>query len=151
MKVKFKKLGEDAVVPSYAHTGDAGLDLTATSFTQELDKSGKLVLVYHTNLAVEIPEGYFGLLCMRSSVKDKSLTLCNGVGIIDSTFRGELVGKFKITTDAIPTIYQAGDKFAQLLILPIPTIEPEEATELSETERGEGGFGSSDNKEEKAA
>ena len=68
MDVKFKKLHDDAKIPSYAHDTDAGLDLTAVSFTQEFDKSNKLVLVYHTGLAVEIPEGYVGLIFMRSSV-----------------------------------------------------------------------------------
>ena len=65
MELKFKKLQEDAVLPSYANPNDAGLDLTAVSFTQEFDKSGKLVLVYHTGLSVEIPEGYMGLIFMR--------------------------------------------------------------------------------------
>ena len=123
MEVKFKKLAEDAVIPSYANVGDAGMDLTATRFTQEFDKSGKMVLVYHTDLAVEIPEGYVGLLFMRSSVSQKSLMMCNCVGVIDSGYRGEIMGKFKLTTDALPTIYQPGEKFAQLVIVPFLTAE----------------------------
>lgn len=84
MEVKFKKLTQDAVLPTYANTNDAGLDLTATRFTQEFDKSGKMVLVYHTDLAVEIPKGYVGLIFMRSSVSQRSLSLCNCVGVVDS-------------------------------------------------------------------
>lgn len=145
MEVKFKKLKEDAVVPSYAHATDAGLDLTAVSFTQEFDKSGKLVIVYHTGLSVEIPEGYMGLIFMRSSVSQKSISLTNAVGVIDSGYRGEILCKFKITTDALPTIYQPGEKIAQLIILPYPTIEPVVVEELEETERGDNGFGSTDN------
>lgn len=145
MEVKIKKLKEDAVVPSYAHATDAGLYLTAVSFTQEFDKSGKLVIVYHTGLSVEIPEGYMGLIFMRSSVSQKSISLTNAVGVIDSGYRGEILCKFKITTDALPTIYQPGEKIAQLIILPYPTIEPVVVEELEETERGDNGFGSTDN------
>lgn len=147
MEVKFKKLAEDAVIPSYANAGDAGMDLTATRFTQEFDKSGKMVLVYHTDLAVEIPEGYAGFLFMRSSVSQKSLMMCNCVGVIDSGYRGEIMGKFKLTTDALPTIYQPGEKFAQLVIVPFLTAEITVAEELPESERNEKGFGSTDNME----
>ena len=144
MDVKFKKLHDDAKIPSYAHDTDAGLDLTAVSFTQEFDKSNKLVLVYHTGLAVEIPEGYVGLIFMRSSVSNKSISLTNAVAVIDSGYRGELLLKYKITTDSLPTIYQPGEKIGQLIIIPYPKIEPIEAEELSSSDRNEGGFGSTD-------
>ena len=84
MELKFKKLNEKAILPTRAHSTDAGLDLTTYGFTQEVDASGKLVLVYHTGLAVEIPEGHMGLIFMRSSVAGKSLVLTNAVGIVDS-------------------------------------------------------------------
>ena len=84
MELKFKKLHEKAVLPSRSHATDAGLDLTTYGFTQEVDASGKLILVYHTGLAVEIPEGYMGLLFMRSSVANKSLMMTNCVGVVDS-------------------------------------------------------------------
>lgn len=148
MELKFKKLQEDAVLPSYANPNDAGLDLTAISFTQEFDKSGKLVLVYHTGLSVEIPEGHVGLIFMRSSVSQKSMSMTNAVAVIDSGYRGELILKFKLTTDALPTIYQPGEKIAQLIIMPYPIIEPTLAEELTESVRGENGFGSTDKKEE---
>ena len=86
MELKFKKLQEDAVLPSYANPNDAGLDLTAISFTQEFDKSGKLVLVYHTGLSVEIPEGHMGLIFMRSSISQRSMSMCNAVGVIKVRF-----------------------------------------------------------------
>lgn len=142
MEVKFKKVHSDATIPSYAHDGDAGLDLTAISFTQEYDRSGKLVLVYHTGIAVEIPEGYVGLLFMRSSVSKYSVSMTNAVGIIDCIYRGEIMVKMKLTTDAVPTIYQPGEKIAQLVIVPYLKVELNEVEELTETERGEGGFGS---------
>ena len=144
MDVKFKKLHDDAKIPSYAHDTDAGLDLTAVSFTQEFDKSNKLVLVYHTGLAVEIPEGYVGLIFMRSSISDKSISLTNAVAVIDSGYRGELLLKYKITTDSLPTIYQPGEKIGQLIIIPYPKINPIEAEELSSSDRNEGGLGSTD-------
>ena len=144
MDVKFKKLHNDAKIPSYAHDTDAGLDLTAVSFTQEFDKSNKLVLVYHTGLAVEIPEGYVGLIFMRSSISDKSISLTNAVAVIASGYRGELLLKYKITTDSLPTIYQPGEKIGQLIIIPYPKINPIEVEELSSSDRNEGGFGSTD-------
>lgn len=144
MNVKFKKLHDDAKIPSYAHDTDAGLDLTAVSFTQEFDKSNKLVLVYHTGIAVEIPEGHVGLIFMRSSISNKSIALTNAVAVIDSGYRGELLLKYKITTDSLPTIYQPGEKIGQLIIIPYPKIEPIEAEELSASDRNEGGFGSTD-------
>lgn len=142
MEVKFKKVHSDATIPSYAHDGDAGLDLTAISFTQEYDRSGKLVLVYHTGIAVEIPEGYVGLLFMRSSVSKYSVSMTNAVGVIDCIYRGEIMVKMKLTTDAVPTIYQPGEKIAQLVIVPYLRADLVEVEELAETERGEGSFGS---------
>lgn len=151
MKVNFKKLHTDAIAPSYAHEGDAGMDLTAVSFTQEYDRSGKLVIVYHTGIAVEIPEGYVGLLFMRSSVSKYSVSMTNAVGVIDSGYRGEIMVKMKLTTDAVPTIYQPGEKIAQLVIVPYLNAELNEVEELVETERGEGGFGSTTEEVKEAA
>ena len=144
MEIKIKKLHKDAVVPTFATDGSAGLDLTAVSFKQETDESGKLVLVYHTGLAIQIPKGYVGLLCMRSSVAKKSVALVNAVGILDSDYTGEVLLKFKITTDALPTIYQPGEKCAQLVIIPYLRTDIKITEELDETTRGDGGFGSTD-------
>ena len=136
----------EAVLPTRATASDAGLDLYSTRITQEVDNSGKLVLVYHTDLAVEIPEGYVGMLFMKSGVAKRSLSLCNCVGIIDSGYRGEIMGKFKVTTDAIPTVYQPGEAFGQLVIVPVWIMKPVMVEELSETERGTMGFGEADEK-----
>lgn len=136
MKVKIKKLVENAVIPHYAKNGDAGLDLTATSVEQNEDK-----IIYHCGLAFEIPQGYFGLVVPRSSNAKKDLLLTNSVGIIDSGYRGEVTAVF-LKTLFEGNFYNVGDRFAQLLILPYPKIEFEKVEELSETERGMGGYGS---------
>lgn len=142
MEIKFKKLDPRAVAPVRAHNTDAGYDLVATRVTTEINECGQLILVYHTDLAFEIPEGYFGLLVPRSSISKKSLTLTNTPGIIDAGYRGEVMGKFRSTTDVVPAVYREGDRFAQLLILPIPEVTFTEAFELSDSDRGEGGYGS---------
>lgn len=138
MKVKIKKLVKKAVIPHYAKDGDAGLDLTATSVEQKGDK-----IIYHCGLAFEIPQGYFGLVVPRSSNAKKDLLLTNSVGIIDSGYRGEVTAVFHKTRLLHTDLYNVGDRFAQLIILPYPQIEFEEVEELSKTERGAGGYGSS--------
>ena len=80
----------------------------------------------------------------RSSISKKSLRLCNSVGVIDSDYRGEIMGKFIVTTDVIPSLYREGERFAQLVIMPVAIAEFIEAEELSKTDRGEDGFGSTD-------
>lgn len=137
MKVKIKKLHEDAIIPQYAKYGDAGVDLTATDMWFE-----KGNVCYGTGLSIEIPHGYVGLLFPRSSNAKKDLLLCNAVGVIDSGYRGEIIAKFKITEKDGFRIYNINDRVCQLIILPYPKIEFIETDELSETSRGEGGFGS---------
>ena len=149
MDLKIKRLHDKAQIPTRGHKGDAGLDFIATEITQEFDHARKLILVYHTGWAVEIPDGYVGLLFMRSSVSNFSLSLTNAVGVIDSTYRGEVIAKFKVMTDTTPAIYEPEkDKFIQLVIVPIIEVDPVITTELSETDRGDGGYGSTDEKEE---
>lgn len=148
MKVKVKKLNENAVIPSYAKNGDAGLDLTATS--KFLDYHGNIC--YGIGLAFEIPQGYVGLVFPRSSVSKKQLSLANAVAVIDSGYRGEVVMKFKpslaldgelcVTARLTYGNYNVGDRIAQMIIMPYPHIEFEESDELSETDRGDGGYGS---------
>lgn len=138
MKVRFKKLHPDAVLPSYAKPGDGGMDLVATSIAwDEFTRT----FSYGTGLAVEIPEGYIGVLTPRSSIYKTGLGLCNSIGIVDQ-YRGELIVKFYIHDDQ-NWAYATGDRICQLIILPFPTIESEWADELSETVRGDSGFGSS--------
>lgn len=138
MNVKIKKLHKDAVIPSYAKEGDAGLDLTATSMS--CDDYGNLC--YGTGLAFEIPKGYVGLVFPRSSNSKKDLWLTNSVGVIDSGYRGEVSFKYR-PVDLEERIYQIGERVGQLIIMPYPNIEFEEVEELSKTERGCGGYGSS--------
>lgn len=138
MNVKIKKLHTDAVIPSYAKEGDAGLDLVAT--TMLYDDYGNLS--YGTGLAFEIPKGYVGLVFPRSSNSKKDLWLTNSVGVIDSGYRGEVTFKYR-QVDLEERIYQIGDRVGQLIIMPYPYIEFEEVEELSETERGCSGYGSS--------
>lgn len=151
MEVKFKRLSDKAIMPIRAHKGDAGLDLTATNITTNVNEVGQLMIVYHTDLAVEIPEGYVGLLFPRSSIWKKSLTTTNCVGVIDSGYRGEIMFVMKSTTDVVPKVYNIGERFAQLVIVPIPEFDIVETEELSDSERGTDGLGSTGNNEIKSA
>ena len=139
LEVKFKKLVPEAKIPAYAKPGDAGLDLTATSKHWSDDFK---CFVYGTGLAVEIPEGYVGLIFPRSSVRKYCLSLTNCVGVIDSGYRGEIMCTFRPQSKGTTEVYNKGDKVCQLIIMPYPQVMPVEATELSETERGESGHGS---------
>ena len=163
LKIKIKKLSKDSVLPTYSQEGDAGMDLVATS--KYYDDNGNIV--YGTGLAFEIPKGYVGLLFPRSSNSKQQLLLSNSVGVIDSGYRGEVMLKFKSSAssfslktliklifnqDAKTTLinnykisYNVGDRIGQIIILPYPQIEFEEAEELSETERNTGGYGSTGN------
>lgn len=149
MKVKIKKLNQNAVIPKYAQDGDAGLDLTAISLRYDNDGNA----VYGTGLAIEIPKGYVGYLFPRSSISTRTLSLANSVGVLDSNCRGEVLFKFKpemqgFGEDLEPRQllnvddYKMGDRIGQIIIMPIPSIEFEEVEELSNTNRGVGGFGS---------
>lgn len=144
MQIQFKKLSEDAVIPQYAHPSDAGMDLVATRFTQEVDEAGKVILVYHTDLACKLPDNTVGLLFMRSSVSKKSVSLTNAVGVIDEGYTGEIILKFKLTTDAVPSIYKPFEKVGQLVVVPKLALDIVEVDELPITDRGTRGFGSTD-------
>ena len=137
MKVKVKKLHPDAVIPKYAKPGDAGLDLTAVSETWNETNT---MVTYDTGLSIEIPEGYVGLLFPRSSISKTKLALTNSVGVIDSGYRGPIMFKFNYYEEGM--VYEVGERIGQLIIMPYPQIELEEADELSSTERNAGGFGS---------
>lgn len=179
MKIKIKKLNEKAVIPTYAHATDAGLDLTATSVKRDFTKD---VFIYGTGLAIEIPKGYVGLLFPRSSNRNTEAYMTNHVSVIDAGYRGEVMVCYKnrtattiadeisdIATDgyelidknniysghdtlvetilennrnAIKQPYEVGDRIAQLIIIPYPCIEFEEVDELSDSDRGTNGHGS---------
>ena len=138
MRIRIKKLHQDAVIPRYAHFGDAAVDLVAVRKWE--DEHGNVC--YGTGLAMEIPENHVGLLFPRSSVSKTNLRLCNAVGVIDSGYRGEDMLKFDKTGEKE---YEAGDRIGQLMLVPIPSIQFVQVTNLPESDRGLGGFGSSGN------
>lgn len=142
MRVRLKKLQENAVLPNYSKPGDAGLDLTAISM-KIVDNNDSGYVEYDTGLSVEIPEGYVGLIFPRSSISNTGLILANSIGVIDSGYRGSIKCRFKWIKDT--KMYAEGERVAQLIILPYPQIEFEEVQELSASERGDGGFGSTNN------
>ncbi|MER1952462.1 MAG: hypothetical protein ABS863_00495 [Aerococcus urinaeequi] len=158
MKVNVKKLDSNAVLPTYAKHGDAGMDLTATS--KSYDEHGNVC--YGTSLAFEIPTGFVGLLFPRSSNTKKDLILGNSVGVIDSGYRGEVMFKFKVAArqrdklkhdfstfkvGSVPYFvdeYKIGDRIGQIIIMPYPQVEFNLVDELSSSDRGVGAFGSTD-------
>jgi len=159
MEVQIKKLDKNAVIPSYATEGSAGMDITATSveYNKEID-----CWVYHTGLSFKIPEGYVMQIYPRSSNRKTDCYLTNSVGILDSDYTGELLVCYKnrnTTNTILPTElhrgevykyktvdmkapYLIGDRIAQIIIMPYHKIEFKEVKELPETVRGNGGFGS---------
>jgi dUTP pyrophosphatase len=139
MIIRFKKLHPWAVAPKQGTPGSAGFDLMAVSREYDADHS---VWDYGTGLAVEIPEGFAGMVFPRSSVYRTGDILSNGVGIIDSDYRGEIRAKFYGVNHLFDCPYEVGDRICQLVIVPIPVVEFVEAPELSETARGAGGYGS---------
>lgn len=162
MEVKIKRLSEEAILPKYSKDGDAGMDLTCIDEPEVKQVGSDLSIIYHTGLCIEIPTGYVGLLFPRSSLRNKALVLSNHVGVIDSGYRGEITASFKYfdqagytQSDLIKEIeddliapnneeifYHKGDRIIQLLIIPYPQIEFIEVDELSTSERGGGGHGS---------
>jgi dUTP pyrophosphatase len=138
VEVKTKKLHPNAVIPTYSKLGDAGMDLTITS---EIENT-IFKVSYGFGIAMEIPKGYVGLIFPRSSVRKYDLILSNCVGVIDSGYRGEIQATFKKTNGVNSVKYEVGERGAQIIILPYPQVKIIETDILSETERGEGGFGS---------
>jgi dUTP pyrophosphatase len=136
--VKVKKLSDNAVIPSYSKVGDAGMDLT---ITREIENTSFSVS-YGFGISMEIPKNFVGLVFPRSSVRNQDLILSNCVGVIDSGYRGELQATFKKTNGLDSFKYKVGERGAQIIILPYPQVKMVESDELSDTERGTGGFGS---------
>jgi dUTP pyrophosphatase len=138
LTVKVKKLEPNAVIPSYSKIGDAGMDLTITTIKENTSFS----VSYGFGIAMEIPNGYVGLVFPRSSVRNQDLILSNCVGVIDSGYRGEIQATFKKTNGLDSLKYNVGERGAQIIILPYPQVIMVESNELSDTERGAAGFGS---------
>lgn len=195
LEIRFKKLSKEAVIPTYAHVGDVGMDLTATSVEYDRDND---MYIYHTGLAFESDQHYGIFLFPRSSNRKTDAYMCNHVGIIDSAiYRGEIMvcyknrtslevraemeksrsffnsilyNSFTITNGNVVEFtwpnavqnamgsadwiysdplnfapYKVGDRVAQMVVLPYPDVVLSERAELSETDRGSGGFGSTGN------
>lgn len=136
-----KKVSENAVIPGSAYAGDAGYDLCAT---EEVTLKPFERALIPTGLAVQIPEGYAGFVLPRSGMAIKQgLSLVNAPGLIDSNYRGELKAIAINLDPKNPIEVHVGDRIAQLVIMKVETVNFHEVSELSSSERGEGGFGSS--------
>ena len=133
---KYKLEHKDARKPKRGSPGAAGFDLTCVSSREW--RPG--IIEYDTGVSVEIDPGFVGILCPRSSVSNYDLQLCNSVGVIDSDYRGTIKLRFKQTGDKI---YAIGERVGQIIFVPYDDFDLEETDELSDTERGDGGFGSS--------
>lgn len=140
-KIRIKKLNENAFIPTRGSQYSAGYDLYAcinspvTILPHTTEKIG-------TGLAIEIPEGYFGAIFARSGLATKEgLRPANCVGCCDSDYRGEYIVALHNDTDETKLV-MPNERIAQLVIMPYLPVEFEEVTELTDTERGDGGFGS---------
>src|SRR5213596_2869516 len=140
MRLQFKRLDPSVPLPQAAHPGDAGLDLRANA---DADVGPGERAMIPTGLAVAVPPGYAGLVLPRSGLASfQGLTLANAPGLIDAGYRGEITCSV-VNLDRSKAVKIArGDRIAQLVIVALPTVEPELVDELSVSERGEGGFGS---------
>jgi dUTP pyrophosphatase len=141
MKLKIKKLHPNARIPSYAHYGDAGFDLYVPESITIKSGERKSIPI---GIAMEIPDGYTGLLLDKSGLSHKHGLKSFG-GVIDSGYRGEVHAGIMNLSDKDYTL-EAGDKIIQMLIMPVMTVDIEESNSLSESERGAGAFGSSGKK-----
>lgn len=130
-------------LPTQAYDGAAGWDLYSSWY--EFDNERRQI-IYHLNISVEFPVGYGMILLPRSSIYKKNLRLTNSVGLIDSDYRGEIMARFDIN-EVMPDLYSNNEAIIQCLIVELPKIKWELNEELSNTRRGEGGFGSSDSKQ----
>jgi len=138
LKIRLKKLNQNAVTPSYSKDGDAGMDLTSVTIISNTTNQ----VVYGTGICLEIPRDYVGLVFSRSSIRKYDLQLSNSVGVIDSGYRGEIQLTFNKINNK-EHIYSIGDRIGQIIIIPYPYINFIESDDLTITERGDGGFGSS--------
>lgn len=138
-KVRYKKLVAHAFDPEFSTGGAAGIDLTAIDIAHDHDNG---FVEIGTGLAFEIPRGYVGLLFPRSSISKTPHFLRNSVGVIDSDYRGEVKFRFGTLDNVNSPEYEFGDRVGQLVIMKLPDLEFDEVEELDDTERGDGGFGS---------
>lgn len=145
MKIKVKRLHPDAIMPRFATDGAACFDLHCCAPDTVPSLMGQEVgsATFSTGLAFEIPAGHVMLVYSRSGHGFKhGISLANSVGVIDSDYRGELMVRLTTTLGHVPLPIAHGDRIAQAMILPIPAVELEEVDDLTDTDRGTGGFGS---------
>jgi len=138
MEIRIKRLHKDAVLPSYETKGSAGMDLT--TIEQVILSPGETQLV-RTGLSLSIPQGYEGQIRSRSGLALNGVVVANSPGTIDSDYRGEVRVLLRNVTSGFAPIAE-GTRVAQLIVAPVTNVIWEEANELSETDRGSGGFGS---------
>lgn len=143
VRVKVKRLSPDAIIPEYKTAGAAAFDLaSAEDIVIDNCNITDKVQIVRTDLAFEIPEGYVGILSLRSGTGVKTkLRMSNAIGVIDSDYRGAVGVPLEINSRS-KHLVNKGDRIAQMMILPVPKVCLEEVEELSESDRGEGGFGS---------
>lgn len=146
MKLNFKKLNENAIVPTYGSEFAAGADLYAcTGGETVVFEPGQTKLI-KTGIAMEIPEGYAGLIYARSGIANKrGLAPSNKVGVVDSDYRGEIMVSLHNHSADTQSISD-GERIAQMVIAPFLKVEYTEVDELTDTDRGTGGFGSTGKK-----
>ena len=144
MELKFRKINNLAKTPTKGSNSAAGYDLYAASSYDIIIQPHQTVKI-GTGLTMAIPEGYFGGIFARSGLATKKgLAPANKVGVIDSDYRGEVIVALHNDTDGIQVV-EAGDRIAQLVILPFISVDFNEVEKLDETDRGAGGFGSTGN------
>lgn len=141
MEIKIKKLTPTAKMPIYSTDGAAGMDLFVDSVNHIFDPISTRVKVTF-GIALEIPEGYCGLILPRSSIYNSGMILSNSVGLIDSDYRGEISAIFYDFCSSSTNPFHVGSRVAQLVIIPYPKIHFVEVEELGKTQRGTGGYGS---------
>lgn len=142
MKVNFKKLNENAIMPTYGSEFAAGADLYACTNGETVTFGPGETKLIKTGIAMEIPEGYAGLIYARSGIANKrGLAPSNKVGVVDSDYRGEIMVSLHNHSLENQSITD-GERIAQMVIAPFLKVEYTEVDELTETVRGEGGFGS---------
>lgn len=146
MKLRIKKLNENAIIPTYGSEYSAGADLYALLDKPKIEIPPHETVLVHTGLSFEIPEGYAGLVYARSGLATKrGLAPANKVGVIDADYRGEVMVSLHNHSNILQEI-DNGERIAQIVIAPFLKVEFEETDELSDTVRGEGGFGSTGKK-----
>lgn len=146
LEIRLKKLHPDAKVPKYAFPSDGAMDLyCTTAYPESRAGHSNKMWVCGTGIAMEIPPGYVGLVFPRSSISKTGLFQRNAVGVIDSDYRGEITVKFGLYDGFGHNKYEPGDRCGQIMIIERPQVSFVEVDDLSTTDRGTGGYGSTGN------